>query len=74
MRQAAAAQATRYGWFVVGMGALVFMTNYTDKTLMSVVAPHMMTSLHLSKLAMGGDLLGFRHHLHNLAAAAGVGR
>lgn len=45
--------ARRYGWFVVGMGAVVFMSNYTDKTLMSVVAPHLITQLHISKVEMG---------------------
>ena len=46
-------RATRYSWFVVGMGALVFMSNYTDKALISVVAPDMITDLHVSKVAMG---------------------
>lgn len=45
--------AGRYGWIVVGMGAVVFMSNYTDKTLMSVVAPHLITQLHISKVEMG---------------------
>jgi MFS family permease len=42
-----------YSWIVIGMGALVFMSNYTDKTLMSVVAPHLIASLHISKVEMG---------------------
>ena len=51
--------ATLYGWFVVAMGALVFMSNYTDKTLMSVVAPYMITDMHISKLEMGGIFSAF---------------
>lgn len=42
-----------YPWIVIGMGALVFMSNYTDKTLMSVVAPHLIAKLHISKVQMG---------------------
>lgn len=46
-------RASIYRWIVVGMGAMVFMSNYTDKTLMSVVAPHLMAQLSISKIAMG---------------------
>lgn len=46
-------QGRIYPWIVVGMGAMVFMSNYTDKTLMSVVAPHLMIDLNVSKIAMG---------------------
>ena len=48
-----------YPWIVVGMGALVFMSNYTDKTLMSVVAPHLIKSLHITKVEMGGIFSAF---------------
>jgi MFS family permease len=47
-------QRTRvYPWIVVGMGAMVFMSNYTDKALMSVVAPHLVERLNISKIEMG---------------------
>lgn len=42
-----------YPWIVVGMGAMVFMSNYTDKALMSVVAPHLVERLNISKIEMG---------------------
>jgi ACS family D-galactonate transporter-like MFS transporter len=41
------------------MGSLVFMSNYTDKTLMSVVAPHLIAKLQISKIEMGGIFSAF---------------
>ena len=52
-------QSRIYPWVVVSMGALVFMSNYTDKTLMSVVAPHLINSLHITKVEMGAIFSAF---------------
>ncbi|TAL56231.1 MFS transporter [Pandoraea sp.] len=51
---AAVSQRARiYPWIVIAMGSMVYMSNYTDKALMSVVAPHLIANLHISKITMG---------------------
>ena len=43
----------RYQWTLVALGSLVFMTNYIDKTVIGVLAPHLTASLHITKLELG---------------------
>ncbi|MDQ2801661.1 MAG: MFS transporter [Pseudomonadota bacterium] len=48
-----------YRWLVVALGSLVFMTNYIDKTVIGVVAPRLLTSLHISKVELGAIFSAF---------------
>ncbi len=48
-----------YRWLVVALGALVFMTNYIDKTVIGVVGPHLLESLKISKVELGAVFSAF---------------
>jgi len=50
--------ATRM-WLYVILGGFVFMTNYIDKSVVSVVGPKLLTTYHLSKVQLGITFTAF---------------
>ncbi|HVY13797.1 MAG TPA: MFS transporter [Rhodopila sp.] len=52
-RHAPPATGAAYPWIVVALGSLVFMTNYTDKTVMGVVAPRLVQAMGINNLQLG---------------------
>lgn len=46
-------------WLMVGLGSLVFMSNYVDKSVISVVAPHLLLDMHLTSVQLGAVFTAF---------------
>ncbi len=40
-------------WVMVFLGALVYLTNYTDKVVMGIMGPHILSAYHFSKIDLG---------------------
>lgn len=40
-------------WIMVLLGALVYLTNYTDKVVMGTMGPHLIRTFHFSKVDLG---------------------
>lgn len=40
-------------WVMIFLGALVYLTNYTDKVVMSIMGPHILHTYHFSKIGLG---------------------
>jgi MFS family permease len=40
-------------WFVVGIGSLVFMSNYVDKAVVGVAGPTLLATTHITKIQLG---------------------
>ncbi|MCL6561484.1 MAG: MFS transporter [Firmicutes bacterium] len=43
----------RYLWLAIGLGSMVYLTNYTDKVVMSSMGPHVIQAYHFSKIELG---------------------